>query len=104
MGVSRGNEHVFNRNARRAACDGFGLVQVFARDHATIDDRNRKAPRYAAAGVPEVWLIDLGAERIEVYRDPGPNGYSTGQIAERGDALSSLAFPDVQIAVDDVLP
>ena len=32
--------------------------------------REVKIPLYARSGVPEVWLIDLNQESIEVYRHP----------------------------------
>ncbi len=38
---------------------------------ATSQRRDRfKASIYAEAGVPEYWLIDIGARRIEVHRQP----------------------------------
>src|SRR5437016_10007262 len=33
-------------------------------------DRNIKLPRYAAAGIPEVWIEDLAGDELLVYREP----------------------------------
>jgi len=43
---------------------------------ATLDfDRTEKLPRYARAGIPEAWLVDLTNDRIDVHTQPGPAGY-----------------------------
>jgi Uma2 family endonuclease len=41
-------------------------------------DRQVKVPLYARHKVPEVWLLDLSDEQVEIYRKPGTNGY--GQV------------------------
>ncbi|MBI2761712.1 MAG: Uma2 family endonuclease [Chloroflexi bacterium] len=82
--------------------DVFLVIEVA--DTSLRYDRQSKLPRYAAAGIPEAWLFDLEHARMEVHRDPGPNGYRTITIVERGGILSPLAFPDITIALDDVLP
>lgn len=35
-------------------------------------DRNRKQAIYAAAGIPEYWIVNLAQRCIEVYREPSP--------------------------------
>ena len=67
-------------------------------------DRNLKLPRYAAFGVPEVWIANLRADRIESYTDPSPEGYRSTRIYQRGDTISPTAFPDFQINVSDIIP
>jgi Uma2 family endonuclease len=67
-------------------------------DSTLDEDKRRKIPRYARAGIPEVWLIDLENGVVVVYRRPSANGYQS-QSAVGGDrSLSLLAFPDVTIA------
>jgi Uma2 family endonuclease len=39
-------------------------------------DLEVKVPRYAAAGIAEVWVVDLKEECIYAYRKPGPGGYA----------------------------
>jgi Uma2 family endonuclease len=34
-------------------------------------DRNRKQTIYAAAGIPEYWIVNLDERSVEVYREPG---------------------------------
>ena len=48
------------------------LVEVA--DSSASEDRRAKIPRYAAAGVPEVWLLDLAVEVLERHREPTAGG------------------------------
>lgn len=65
-------------------------------------DRTVKLPLYAQARIPEVWLVDLAGEGVEVYRTPTPQGYREVQHARRGQRLIPQAFPDVDLTVDEV--
>jgi len=58
---------------------------------------------YALAGMAEVWIVDLLAEAIEVYRAPRGDECRDVRIARRGESLTCLAFPDITVAVDDIL-
>lgn len=66
-------------------------------------DRQVKAPLYARAGIPELWLIDLAGEGVEVYRRPTPKGYQDVRRLGRGQRLSPVMFPDLDLGSDDVL-
>lgn len=72
-------------------------------DSTALSDRNRKIPRYAAAGIREAWLVDLETGTLEVYRGPSPDGYTSRNDLVAGDTVSPEAFPDVRIAVADLL-
>lgn len=56
------------------------------------DDRNEKLPRYAAAGVKELWLYDAEARAFEVYREPSGNAYRSKQTFHHDEAFALLAF------------
>jgi Uma2 family endonuclease len=58
---------------------------------------------YARAGMREVWIVDLLGESVEIYRAPRGDEYRDVRIARRGESVVCLAFPDVALAVDDVL-
>jgi len=73
-------------------------------DASLAHDRKRKVPLYARAGIPEVWLLVLAREEIEVYSDPSLTGYRSRRVLGRGDTVSPLARPDAVLAVDDLLP
>ena len=79
------------------------LVVIEVADTSLERDRDVKIPHYAAAGIPEAWLVDLVADAISVCRVPGPDGYSHIVTVTRGETLRPLVPPDVAIAVDDIL-
>jgi len=81
--------------------DVFFVVEVS--DTTLKYDRNIKLPRYAAAGVAEVWIEDLKGEVLLVYRNPGENAFSTSLVLHPGDSISPLAFPTVSFKVSDLL-
>jgi Uma2 family endonuclease len=66
-------------------------------------DRNIKFPNYASAGIPEAWLVDMPAERVEVHFDPKDNTYDTVKIYRRGEEISSETMPGIKFAVNDIL-
>jgi Uma2 family endonuclease len=66
-------------------------------------DRDVKFPLYALAGVPEAWLVDLAAGRIERHTEPGTMGYRAILRAERGGTIASTTIPALAIAVDAVM-
>ncbi len=77
------------------------LVVEVSETSATYD-REMKVSLYGRHGVPEVWVVDLEREVIEVYRGPSAAGYAEVKWARRGDGVPSLALGR-KIAVDDVL-
>jgi Uma2 family endonuclease len=79
------------------------LLVVEVSDSSLPFDRTVKRPAYGRAGVAETWIVDLNAQAVEVARRPSVDGYGTVTIHTRGDPLSPEAFPDLTIAVDDVL-
>ena len=66
-------------------------------------DRDVKVPLYARAGIAEVWLVDLEAGRIEIYREPGDAGYAVVRTAGRGDNLTPLRLSSVTLPGADIL-
>jgi len=79
------------------------LLLVEVADTSLDYDRRTKLPRYAAAGIPEVWIVNLVDQRVEVYRDPRPDGYATHTVHARGDSLAPASLPEVAIAVGEIL-
>lgn len=67
-------------------------------------DRDLKLPLYAASGIPEVWLIDLNSDTIEVYSEPGPGGYEKSARFGRGDQVLSATLPGLAIEANGALP
>ena len=82
---------------------GAALVVEVA-DTSLEHDRVRKARIYARAGIPEYWIVNLAEERLEIHRDPGPEGYRSRTISGRPDSVAALAASLASIAVSDLLP
>lgn len=80
------------------------LLVVEVADSSLGHDRKRKLPRYARAGIPDVWILDLTKRALEVCRDPDGTIYRSRILLRAGDTISPLARPDAGIAVADLLP
>jgi Uma2 family endonuclease len=80
------------------------LLLVEIADSSLGYDREIKLPLYAREGVPEVWLANLDSQHIVVYTEPKPDGYASARIARPGEAIIPTAFPEMTIAVADLLP
>ncbi|WP_258359857.1 Uma2 family endonuclease [Moorella sulfitireducens] len=80
------------------------LLLVEVADTSLAYDREAKVPLYARAGVNEVWLVDLQAHQVTAYRQPSPSGYSEIKEYRRGDYIAPLAFPQLNIPVQDIVP
>ena len=62
-------------------------------------DRTVKLALYARSGIPEVWIVNLAAEEVEVYRSPVADGYTSLARAGRSDTLTIGAIPGALIPV-----
>ncbi len=100
LAVLRPREDYYRRSNPTPA-DVLLLIEVA--DTSADYDRDVKVRAYARAGIGETWLVDLTAGWIEVYREPSPAGYKLLRKALPGETVSPSAFPDVAIAVGDVI-
>ena len=66
-------------------------------------DRGLKLSRYARAGTPEVWILDLDGVSIESYTEPSDDLYRHVGLARPGQTLASDAVFGTNFRVDDVL-
>lgn len=78
------------------------LLVVEVADTSITYDRNEKLPRYAQAGIPEVWIVDLNALVIEQYTRPVQSQYRTKQTWEQGTSVEAISVT-LQLFVDHVL-
>jgi Uma2 family endonuclease len=79
------------------------LLIIEVADTSADSDRDVKRSLYARAGIGEVWLVDLVAERVELYWQPSPRGYQDRHTVWRGQRLAPQALPDLDLSVDAVL-
>lgn len=73
--------------------------------HSSLEyDRGIKAHIYGRSGVPETWVRNLPEDCIERFTEPGPEGYAQHTIHRRGETLTPVSMPDLELAVADLLP
>ncbi len=65
-------------------------------------DRKVKLALYARGGIPEVWVVNLTAEEVEVYRSPVADSYTSVTLAGPSDSLTIEAIPGVLIPVGGI--
>ena len=80
------------------------LLVIEVSDSTLLFDRTVKLPRYAAAGVREVWVVDLKAQRVLVHRDPLDGVYGRVEEVKRGDKLGVAALDGLELDPADILP
>jgi Uma2 family endonuclease len=81
------------------------LLVVEVAESSLIQDRLTKASIYAAAEIPEFWIINLRDNCVEIHRDPDARArrYRVSRIARRGERIRLVALP-VSVAVRTLLP
>jgi len=78
------------------------LLLVEVADTTLGFDRDTKLPLYARHAVPEVWILDLAAERLETYREPGAVGYRRRLERSGTESIAPAALPAVSLQVATV--
>lgn len=78
------------------------LVEVY--DSSFQDDRRRKLPLYARAGIPEVWLLDLSRRRLLVHTEPNGDEYRLVRTVPEEGCIAPRFRPEATVAVGDLLP
>jgi Uma2 family endonuclease len=91
----------FYSSAHPGPSDVLFLVEVS--DSTIAYDRRIKLPLYASARIAEVWIIDLSANAIEVYRQPSESEYRSQTVARTGEIISPLLVPELALTVADIL-
>ena len=91
----------FYRSGHPTGPDVLLLIEVA--DTTLRYDRNTKGPIYARHGIADYWIADLSHDALIVLRDPGSVDYRSEQVLRRGEKVSPLAFPKVEIAVEELL-
>lgn len=82
---------------------GNTLLAIEVADTTYEKDHDVKMPLYARQGIVESWIVDIPGESIEVFVKPGPRGYRRVTRFGRGKVVRPSAFPDVGVAVSEVL-
>ncbi|MCE2501678.1 MAG: Uma2 family endonuclease [Dehalococcoidia bacterium] len=82
--------------------DVYLVVEVA--DSSLEFDLGEKLARYAAAGIPEVWVANLRAGELVVNTEPQGAVYSSVRVIPLGGQVSPQAFPDVILDLADFIP
>jgi Uma2 family endonuclease len=80
------------------------LLVIEVADASLGHDRQRKAPLYARAGIPQYLLLDLNREVAELFSDPDSGVYRRHQTLKRGERVPLGDFEGAFLEVADLLP
>ncbi len=89
--------------AARLPTPGDIALIIEVSDTTLAYDRNVKLPRYARAGIPEVWIVDLQNQTIEVHASSEGERYARVQRYGRGDELRSETVVGLALPVEAIL-
>jgi Uma2 family endonuclease len=78
------------------------LLVIEICDSSLRYDQEVKVPLSAAHGVPEVWLVDLQHQRLEIYREPGTDGYRLILRPDAAEVVSPVLLPGLRVPVKDI--
>lgn len=57
---------------------------------------------YAEAGVKEYWIVCPREKQVEVYRQPGPEGYAARSVVAAPAVLECAALAGVRVKLDEL--
>ncbi len=77
------------------------MIEVSASSIAI--DRGLKAKLYAAAAIPEYWIINAEELQIEVHRNPSQRRYRSIETFDRHATVAPIAFPEISICLDALI-
>ena len=66
-------------------------------------DRDVKVPIYARHGIPEVWLLDVAARCLTVFRAPGSDGYGEQRRIVSAESISPALLPAAVVDLTGLL-
>lgn len=79
------------------------ILLVEVSDSTVKYDRDKKLPLYAEAEIPEVWIVNLPNDIIEIHSQPSVGLYQFVKIFKRGEIVESEALPELNLEVDKIL-
>lgn len=79
------------------------LLVIEVADTSVVIDRKTKLPLYAKAGIPEVWIIDLNQQKVEIFSKPSVQGYESISSLNTSDQATPQAFTALTIPLREIL-
>lgn len=82
------------------------VLVVEVADSSLAEDRDYANRLYGPAGIPLCWIIDVNDRRVEVYTEPGPQGYGAKATFHEGQTIPLVidGREVARIAIADILP
>jgi Uma2 family endonuclease len=80
------------------------LLIVEVSNTSLKDDLGRKKLMYAAAGIPEYWVVDLNARVLHVFARPKGGDYLDHRIHEEKETVQSITLKPLKLKVAELLP
>lgn len=80
------------------------LLVIEVADATLRFDLEQKAPLYARAGIPELWVVDLQVCVLHVHREPAEGGYMRKLRADVTDTLAASAISGVSLSIGSIFP
>ena len=77
------------------------MLVVEIADSSRARDLHTKAPRYGAAGVPELWVVELNERMTYVFRGPGTQAWPSPAQVSFDDALEAEFLPGATVRVGE---
>lgn len=77
------------------------LLVIEIADSSLDYDRGVKVPLYARHGVPEVWLVDLNARHVSIYRRPDGGAYREALRPGATETVAPVLLPDLSLSLAD---
>jgi len=75
------------------------LLIIEVADSSVDYDREVKIPLYARANIPEMWLVNLPKDTIEIYTQPLGETYREIRLVKRGESLTAKTLPSLALTL-----
>lgn len=79
------------------------LLLIEVSDATLKYDRDTKLALYAEAEIPEVWIVNLPNDIVEIHEKPSVGIYQLTKIFKRGEQIESGILPDLKLEVNEIL-
>lgn len=79
------------------------ILVIEVADASLKYDRDIKLPLYAESQIPEVWIVNLQKNIVEIHRNPNVGIYQTAQIFQPDETIQSEALPDLRLPAREIL-
>lgn len=79
------------------------LLIIEVSDSTLKYDRDVKLSLYAEAEIPEVWIVNLPNQIVEIHTKPSVGLYQFTKIYKSGEIIEIERLPNLRLKVDDIL-